>query len=869
MEETWDGVGCNIISGGVNMQDCSCFDLVEFLPCDIMEDGTYTGKGIVLTLDNRNYKVVKVIAIGSSGIIYDVCELDENQQETKIHYVMKEYYPIDLSEEEVLGEKAIKRSKDNVTVLVDETVKKEFDRGLLKFKGESDNGYLPESNSELGIHFFYSSKTVLLNGTAYILYQTEACETFCSHFKSDEQIDLKGIVTALKDVSKALEFIHKTRLHLDISDKNVVVSSDGRAKLIDFGNSVNYTDAKNKIVEVNDDNFVIGYTDAFAPIELQMVANGYTQYNKLTCSSDLYSICAILFKYVFGRNYISGLDNVDDVWENIVNTDRSRSRMLKKYGRAVLLKIKSVLAKGLSGPEARYQTADELIYDFEKVLACIKKEEKNKHRVHGAAILFGFTIVFIVVFHSILYRCVPPPEAKIGRNIDLLYSKGENIFFSVMVSDEDVAEGIYSIERITRELKLNGFTADKYVSINHYDGNKQMEISYNLKNIISDCEGEKSISVGKVYKKRAGVGQKSTGDITCFFNYFDKNITAEISQPSYEKISSPFQNEILYNIKFSSPTEYSGSIETVGRSGFTCESCSCTKLDETTYQLSFKGIQGDPGECYFTLKADCVTDEHGRSLKETTSPKFKIVEEEIDDMPIRARLELVERKLYQGGYLVINCDVVGGFSSIKNNKELYEGDLRKENIRLENFEGDIKVVGNTVIVANISYEEHNIDKMKVVLDDGVFYYYENGTVNSESEVFVNRKINQDSTVPSIAMTKPEVLGDSVLFTIYISDDSGEAYFENCDFLDYIKTIGFSYKDVSVRKGTSTAAVVFSGVKMVDEKVTVIEVSGGKSHEVVRSTEGKGYITLKAGFVVDGSGNKSKVISSSKFQILGN
>ena len=94
------------------------------------------------------------------------------------------------------------------------------------------------------------------------------------------------VFTVLRDVMKALAEIHKAGIiHRDISPDNIMLTRDGKAKLIDFGASKNYG---------NSGKGSILLKKGYAPIEQ------YSRDGNLGPWTDIYSLCASIYYLMTG-----------------------------------------------------------------------------------------------------------------------------------------------------------------------------------------------------------------------------------------------------------------------------------------------------------------------------------------------------------------------------------------------------------------------------------------------------------------------------------------------------------------------------------------------------------------------------------------
>ncbi len=769
---------------------------------------------IIRGILTKQYIVNREIARGGFSIVYDVCEYADGAK-SSIHYILKEYYPRHLDE-------SIKRNENNFLLCIRNEA--QFREGLEKFLQEQtlQNTIFPPSNSEEGIYFFYQPEAFEANETAYIVSQTEYCESFYDAFLGKETIDLKSIAVSLRDVCKALAILHeKNILHGDISDRNIMLCQ-GRTKLIDFGNSLPiYRADDTPITQVK------SYTQGFAPPEI--IAS--TQTGKpipLNASVDTYSVCALLFRSLLGEYYQSGIHgNNSKLW--IKNL--AANQQVKAYGKQTLEQIMQILSKGLKSSQKRYQSAIELANELTALIKIMEIEKTERHdRKTKWTIAISIVLTF-ALFCFNLFIFTPAPKASFRSEIGDVYAQDDEITFSVEVSDEDISKGIWSVERAKEGLELQGFSADVDITTRQLAGNTSLIFDYTLRNITSENDGEKAIFLENIYRKHAGIFTKTHKSLEETFLYVNENIEIDISDPSFTKISNNW-NTVSYDISISAPTGFVGNLDDITVNGFSCDSFESELLFENTYRLTFHNIIGDVGKCRFEIPEGAYHDAYGRKNHSTTSPSFEIMAKSISNLPTKIFLDIEESKLYQGGYAVVSYTV---------NQSSYTSALTEENIHLIGCSGIVKLFEGRIIVRDLSFEEQNTDTIGLSIDAGIIRSNHNGSVNMESKCAFS-DIKQDTTPPSVVVSRTDV-GDTVSFVLHFNDESGQVKVQE-NLEPYLAFHGFTFQDMKIIKITSTDYLIL---------FTNIEISalyGAEENEI--------FMALRYGAAVDPAGNASKV-----------
>lgn len=137
--------------------------------------------------------------------------------------------------------------------------------------------------------FFYGNKT------AYIVMEyIDGINLKQYAKKCGGRLQPEFLFPLLKDVLKALNEVHKTGIiHRDISPDNMMMTMDGKVKLIDFGAAKRYGNGKEAAVLLK---------HGYAPIE---------QYDKNGNQgpwTDIYSICASIYYLLTGTKIPNALE---------------------------------------------------------------------------------------------------------------------------------------------------------------------------------------------------------------------------------------------------------------------------------------------------------------------------------------------------------------------------------------------------------------------------------------------------------------------------------------------------------------------------------------------------------------------------------
>lgn len=164
------------------------------------------------------YLVGKVVGYGGFGATYIGWDTI-----LQLRVAIKEYLPSEFATRSM--------GQTHVTVYGGNKAN-QFADGMAKFVDEAKR--LAQFQSEAGIVRVYDSFEA--NNTAYIIMEYLDGETLTSFLEREGKIPSEKALEMLTPVIHSLEVIHKTGIiHRDIAPDNIMITKDGKVKLIDFG----------------------------------------------------------------------------------------------------------------------------------------------------------------------------------------------------------------------------------------------------------------------------------------------------------------------------------------------------------------------------------------------------------------------------------------------------------------------------------------------------------------------------------------------------------------------------------------------------------------------------------------------------------
>lgn len=230
------------------------------------------------TILRGTYVVGKALGEGGFGITY--VGMDLNLQ---LKVAIKEFFPFGF---------AVRRGEGDSTVCHYEGEKGQF---FLQEKTEFIEeartlAQLDEQPGVVKVRDYFEE-----NGTAYIVMEFLEGETLKEYIKKKGgSLASEEVLTLMRPVIQSLAGIHdKNVIHRDISPDNIMITTKGKVKLIDFGAAIRSRSGA--------DDIVILYKEGFSPLE-QVKGEG-----ELGTYSDIYALCATMYYAMTGKLPISPL----------------------------------------------------------------------------------------------------------------------------------------------------------------------------------------------------------------------------------------------------------------------------------------------------------------------------------------------------------------------------------------------------------------------------------------------------------------------------------------------------------------------------------------------------------------------------------
>lgn len=233
------------------------------------------------TLNHGKYTIVKMLGQGAFGITY-LAETHTSlsgelgNMDVNVYVTVKEFFMSTMNS----------RLGDGMTVeRTDGSLVQDYKR---KFIREAENlSRLQHDNIVKVLEVFEE------NNTAYYVMEYLDGGTVDDLIRTNGKLSPAQTVGIIRQVCSALQYMHGNRmLHLDLKPKNIMLTSTGKVKLIDFGLSKQY----NEKGEPEESTSVGLGTPGYAPIE----QTTYRQDGSLPVTLDIYALGATMYKMLTG-----------------------------------------------------------------------------------------------------------------------------------------------------------------------------------------------------------------------------------------------------------------------------------------------------------------------------------------------------------------------------------------------------------------------------------------------------------------------------------------------------------------------------------------------------------------------------------------
>ena len=407
---------------------------------------------------NGKYMIQTILGEGGFGITYLAFDLVLKEK-----VAIKEYFPSALATRDTTSNKT-----DEITIITGES-DENFKKGLEKFVNEASN--LAKFQKEEGIvsvkNFFYE------NNTAYMVMEYIDGDTLKEYLaQHGEKLPYETVLNMMKLVMKSLVVVHEAGIiHRDISPDNIMVTKDGKMKLIDFG-------AARFVGNEDEKSLTVMLKEGYAPPE-QYQTNG-----NQGPWTDVYALCATIYRMLSGTVPVEA-------------PARVMNREMLAPIQDVPGKVNKAIIKGMSiDVISRHQT----------IKALLESLEKNTKKTSIAIMSFAIVVLVIAV--------VVKKVNIMNKETEVVTSETENIKAAIedntskVQSEEEKAETVPVSSNEVKEAEVEEDLEAEFLSqIENLSGQEVNEYIYD------DYDGDGTKEMFAMIIKDSGDGYTTNTDV--------------------------------------------------------------------------------------------------------------------------------------------------------------------------------------------------------------------------------------------------------------------------------------------------------------------------------------------------------------------
>lgn len=442
------------------------------------------------TLLNNQYQIENVIGEGGFGITYSAYD-----NYLRIKVAIKEYFPSQFASRNTFtGNNKISVIAGENQVLYEEGLKNCEYEGERLTKLSTMNGIVSVLN------FFKE------NNTAYMVMEYIEGYTLKEFLENKKGIiSWEETLQMMHPVIISLKKVHEEGIiHRDISPDNIMISSKGEIKIIDFGAARYANDGKSKTIMLK---------HGYAPPEQ------YYKHGNQGPWTDVYALCAVMYRMLTGKK-------LPDAMSIIANTEVKDP--ISKYA-FVPTYIETIINKGTEVDiENRIKAIDELEQYLYHNISIRKFFPKRRMLISSVCIGFitfislCFVIIGGILFYNGTYHNTEAINKSLNNKSIDRNSIDNNEFDYLNDFDSnsyDMSEAIYDI--IPSSFEKTKTPKDDQITVSLYeDGVKIEKINNTLTEVVlpESVNGKKVLAITGSGTNLVSIvlpsGLKSIGDKT-------------------------------------------------------------------------------------------------------------------------------------------------------------------------------------------------------------------------------------------------------------------------------------------------------------------------------------------------------------------
>ena len=292
---------------------------------------------------------------------------------------------------------------------------------------------------------------IIDRGDIYVVMDYIEGESLNRKLKREGKIQAKEVINYGIQLAKVLSYLHNRPtpiIYRDMKPDNVMLTPDGRIKLIDFGISKEYK------VDTESDTTNLGTRAFAAPEQIAGL--------KTNARTDIYSLGVTLYNLVTGKS---------------LNDPPFMLKPIREWDSSLPEGLEYIIKKCTeTDPADRYENCDDLLYDLENVEKLTKAYKVKLIKEMSRFIVSSILLIFFIVITKGYAHAILPKTVCIAEH-SLLF-----IHFRVVRPLEQV---VYRNAEIIRELyecvvvRLSGFVlVARYAVLVHSEIHRELELRY-------------------------------------------------------------------------------------------------------------------------------------------------------------------------------------------------------------------------------------------------------------------------------------------------------------------------------------------------------------------------------------------------------
>ncbi len=247
----------------------------------------------------------------------------------------------------------------------------------------------------------------------------------------DRMLFLDQILLVAIQIAEGLRAAHDQGiLHLDLSPESIILTREGKVKIVDFG-----------LAEIKQAS--LWKLDRFSPEKMSYLSPEQVQNSRVDSRSDLFSLGVILYEMITRHPPFKGKDK-SSIIESLLNAP---PEPLSKYRRDLPDQLQAIIDKLLEKkPASRYQNADVVLLDLKRLKqklasgkpAIIRKirPRYNKALVPALIISLIIAVILILILNKYLFKPIFEKRGSLDSDQPLVAMRSGNLF-------EERNDGLY------------------------------------------------------------------------------------------------------------------------------------------------------------------------------------------------------------------------------------------------------------------------------------------------------------------------------------------------------------------------------------------------------------------------------------------